>query len=187
MPVTTLAVVGDTHIPDRRRQLHPELLPALRSARPTAILHTGDVSVQSVLDILGEIAPVYAVMGNRDIFKLSHLPMSLHLEFGGVKIGLVHGHGGLGLYVKEKIWVRLRGYHLSLFQPYLFATCPEDDVIVFGHSHAVENRVVNGKLLFNPASASMPYLGVPPSFGLLTIENGAASGQVRYLTDDWKI
>ena len=62
----TLGVVADTHVPDRARQINPDLLRVLRQAQVQAILHAGDVCSQVVLDQLGQIAPVYAVRGNRD-------------------------------------------------------------------------------------------------------------------------
>ncbi len=64
--VTKLGVVADTHVPDKAKTLNPQVLAILRQAEVSAILHAGDISSPGVLTALGEIAPVYAVLGNRD-------------------------------------------------------------------------------------------------------------------------
>ena len=64
--MVTLGVVTDSHVPDRMRALPDALWPAL--AGVDAILHAGDVCVPRVLAALEQVAPVYAVAGNRDIF-----------------------------------------------------------------------------------------------------------------------
>ena len=109
--------------------------------------------------------------------------MERRLEYGGVQIGMAHGHKNFLLYLKEKFDVRLRGYRLDLYLPYLLKIFPDADVILFGHSHAVENRRVNGKLLFNAGSASMYYENTPPSLGFLHISEQQVRGEIIYLED----
>src|ERR1700694_5389693 len=94
-----LGVICDTHIPDRMRALPPAAFDALQGV--DAILHAGDVCVQRVLDALGELAPVYAVRGNRDLAL--RLPLDRELTFEGVRLGLTHGHGSLLEYAREKL------------------------------------------------------------------------------------
>jgi putative phosphoesterase len=77
----TLGVIADTHIPDRARSLDPQLLSIFDAAQVKAILHAGDVCVPRILDELGEIAPVHAVRGNRDLWALRQLPLSLEIRF----------------------------------------------------------------------------------------------------------
>ena len=64
--VRRLGVVADTHIPDRVRSLHPDLLPGLKAANAEVILHAGDICSPVVLAELSQVAPVVAVRGNRD-------------------------------------------------------------------------------------------------------------------------
>ena len=58
--MTTLGVIADTHVPDRRPDLDPQILPIFLQAKVQTILHAGDVSSQKVLDQLSQIAPVLA-------------------------------------------------------------------------------------------------------------------------------
>jgi putative phosphoesterase len=180
----TIGVVSDTHIPDRARQLHPQVLAIFHQAGVQAILHAGDVSTPTTLQQLEEIAPVQAVRGNRDWVALRDLPLARQLEFGGVKVALTHGHGPLFNYVKDRMDYILRGYRLELFVPRLLAAFPDVDVIVFGHTHRPLNQLMDGKLVFNPGSPHFPDpKTAPASVGLLHISDiGTVEGEIRVLT-----
>ena len=179
----TIGVVSDTHIPDRARRLHPQVTAVFREASVQAILHAGDISTPATLEQLNEIAPVHAVRGNRDWVALSNLPFARQLVFGGVKVGLSHGHGQLLAYVRDRMDYMLRGYRLEMFVPRLLAAFPEVDVIVFGHTHRALNVRVDGKLIFNPGSPHFPDpKASPPSVGLLYIsDSGTVEGEIRTL------
>jgi putative phosphoesterase len=169
----TLGVIADTHVPDRARNLHPRILPLFAEAGVTAILHAGDVSTRRVLDELGTVAPVHAVRGNRDWVALRHLPMSQELNFEGVRVGLIHGHGRLIEYVVDRVDYIARGYRLEMFRPRVLAAFPGARVIVFGHTHRPLNLDSDGVLLFNPGSPHFPDLKTAaPSVGLLHIQAG---------------
>jgi len=180
--VLTIGVVSDTHIPDRTRWLHPELVPALRQARVSAILHGGDISVPRVLETLQEVAPVTAVRGNRDWAFAGQLPWEQRLEFGGVPVALVHGHGTWSRYLWDKLQFMTSGYDLRRYQR-TWRSLTEARVIIFGHTHRAENHWQDGRLWFNPGSAcSRGY----PSFGLLRFSAGQVSGEiVRLNADGW--
>ena len=149
-----IGVIADTHIPDRASHLHPKALATLQEAGVAAILHAGDICSSKVLDQLDAIAPVHAVQGNRDMWRLSHLPMNLSLEFEGVQIGMTHGHGGLVNYLSQKLSYFIAGYQVAKFQAGLRREFPQAKVIVFGHTHRSENTWAQGVLLFNPGPAS---------------------------------
>jgi hypothetical protein len=169
----TLGVISDTHVPDRARCLGQRALDVFSSARVDAILHAGDISIRRVLDQLGELAPVHAVRGNRDWAALSKLPVRLELEYGGVNIGLVHGHGRWNEYLVDRVEYIVRGYRLEMFQPRLVAAFPKANVIVFGHTHRPLNQWVDGALLFNPGSPHFPDVkSIAPSVGLLHLGAG---------------
>lgn len=180
--ILTVGVVSDTHIPDRVGGLHPGLIPALREARVGAILHGGDISVPRVLHALEEIAPVTAVRGNRDWAFAGQLPWEQRLEFSGVPVALVHGHGTWARYLWDKLQYITAGYDLNRYQK-TWRRLTNARVIVFGHTHRAENHWKDGQLWFNPGSAcSRSY----PSFGLLHFSAGQVVGEiVRLDADQW--
>jgi len=165
--VVRVGVVSDTHIADGRRAIPPAIWEAF--ADVDLILHAGDIARRDVLDNLAALAPVHAVHGNVDPFELATtLPDRLVLDLGGARAGLTHGHLGAGRTTPE----RARG---------LFADVAGLNVVVFGHSHEPYNRVEDGVLLFNPGSPTERRRQPRPSYGLLTIENGAVRGEIVYL------
>ena len=167
-PLATVGVVADTHVPDRVRSLHPELLPGLKAAGVDMILHAGDISGPEVLSALEEIAPVTAVGGNRDIFFLRKLPRVARLVVAGVPIVLMHGHGNFLRYLWTKVNYELTGYRLEQYLSLVHAVASNSRVVVFGHSHIPENIRLSGKLVFNPGSAGIGWRDkVPPSYGIL--------------------
>jgi putative phosphoesterase len=170
-----LGIVADSHIPDRMRALPPGTIEAL--AGVDAILHAGDICVQRVLDALGELAPVYAVRGNRDFFL--RLPLDRELTFEGVRLGLTHGHGGLGRYAREKVLALVLGYYHTRYLRQVRGRFGSVQAVVFGHSHRPVNNVMNGVLMFNPGSLGPDYRKPHgPAVGVLTIANGAVRGEI---------
>jgi putative phosphoesterase len=181
----TLGVLGDTHIPDRVPGLHPDILPRFHQEKVAAILHAGDISTPAVLDQLSTCAPVLAVRGNRDNRRLRTLPLERIVQVGGVKIGMLHGHGDTGTYLKDSLRAIFRGglpfsYYLLRIRDAL----PEAQVVVFGHIHLPVNTWESGRLLFNPGSASKQISpNIPPSLGLLRVlPAGAVTGEIVYLS-----
>jgi putative phosphoesterase len=176
----TIGVIADTHIPDRSRALDPAMLARFRAAQVQAILHAGDVCIPRVLEELGEIAPVFAVRGNRDIWALRGLPLSLELEFGGVLVGLLHGDGSLASYLLDKARFLVSGIHEQHFTDRAAAHFSRPQVIVYGHTHIPVNRFQQGRLIFNPGSACCPHPEVKtPSAGLLHIgAEGTVQGEI---------
>ncbi len=171
-------MVADTHVPDRLARLPAGLAAAL--AGVDAILHAGDVTTGPVLEQLSAIAPVHAVRGNRDFFL--RLPLDRVLEFGGVRLGLTHGHGGLLGYLREKVLYLTVGYYMPRYLRQVRArfTDPGLRAIVFGHSHRAVNTVVDGVLLFNPGSIAPDYHAPfhAPAIGRLTIADGQVTGEI---------
>ena len=172
-PVIHLGVIADTHVPDKAKALHPQALLTFRQAGVSAILHAGDISSPGVLEALGEIAPVYAVRGNRDWMLLGHLPLHQTLTFDGVTLGLTPSHGGLRNYIIGKFHYIAEGYNLERFKPRLLETFPGAEVIVFGHTHRPVIRWLHGKLFFNPGSTCpSDKRDIPPSVGILHLHPG---------------
>jgi putative phosphoesterase len=166
--IFTVGVVSDTHVPDRVRNLHPHLMTILKETQVDLIVHAGDVCAPKVLEELGEIAPVIAVGGNRDIFFGGKYPLKRQIDIDGIKLGIAHGHDGLLNYILGKFRFIFEGYRLKTLVKLLTNALPEADVIVFGHSHRPENIWIDGKLYFNPGSAGIGSPRFGPSMGILS-------------------
>lgn len=181
--MTILGVIADTHIPDRMRGLHPEVIPLFEESGVQAILHAGDVSVPRVLEELGEIAPVYAVRGNRDFWRLRYLPLFVNLEFNGVPMVLAHGQGRWWNYLAGKAYYLAYGLQPERYKRRLVESFPQARVIIFGHIHVPINDWMGERLLFNPGTACCPEIKkLPPSVGLLHVSaGGEVHGEVVYL------
>jgi uncharacterized protein len=155
-----VVVLADTHLQGkslprgRRARLVENLWSELRGA--DAILHAGDVLDQTVLDRLGDQAPVHAVLGNNDRTLVGLLPLTLVARVGGVAIGMIHDSGP----AKGRARRMRRRF-------------PDCDVVVFGHSHAPVNETgEEGQLLFNPGSAMQRRAQPVHTMGELRIAGG---------------
>jgi hypothetical protein len=181
----TLGVIADTHIPDRVRELPPKAIAAFEEVGVAAILHAGDISLPRVITRLEEIAPVYAVRGNRDIFGFKGLPRHRRLTFEGVTIGLTHGHGNWAEYIKEKLLYIFAGpTKFSHFEDIALGIFPDTRVVVLGHNHAPTNRWQGRQLVFNPGSATCPnecYPHLAPSVGLLHVDGENVRGEIVFI------
>lgn len=182
-PLLTVGVIADTHIPDRVRALHPQVIPLLEAANVSLILHAGDISGHGVLEELERVAPVAAVRGNRDWAFLNTLPLVLELNLANVSVVLAHGHGGFLSYLKDKYLFLRDGYDFTRYQKKLVKLVPDARVIIFGHTHRIENVVIRDRLWFNPGSASFGFgLEAMPSIGVLRFyERGEVKGDVLRL------
>jgi len=144
-----IGVVSDTHIPSRARELPKPLLQAF--AGVDMIIHAGDITAPTVLEELGQLAPVVAVAGNMDSWEMyERLGEIRLLELAGFRIGVLHGHGGYGN-VRDRV----------------LAAFTDVDCIVFGHTHAPYCQKHEGVLLFNPGSPTDRRRQPRASYGLL--------------------
>lgn len=162
-----VAVLADTHLISAgegagrgRRQLPEVVLGILEGA--DAVLHAGDVLDGGVLEVLAGYAPLHAVLGNNDHPLIGSLPNTLTVEFGGVRIGMIHDSGP----TKGRAGRMHRRF-------------PDCDAVVFGHSHAPLNEVgEDGQLLFNPGSPTQRRAQPFHSMGELRIAGGQVSGRI---------
>lgn len=116
-----LAILSDTH-----GLLRPEVLEQLKTA--DAILHSGDINKQSIVDQLRQYAPLYVVRGNNDKEWAESIPHDLTVTLGGVTFCMVHN--------KKELPADLSGVN----------------VVVFGHSHKYVQEEKDGVLWLNPGS-----------------------------------
>lgn len=179
----TLGVLADTHVPDRKQQLAPVVLRIFREANVSAILHAGDITSRRVLHTLENIAPVYAVRGNRDWVALGKLPFECILNIAGIRLALTHGHGRWWEYLRDRVVYLFAGYKPEIFQARLLENYSSAQVIIFGHTHRALNQWVDGKLLFNPGTPHRLQTNqTPPSVGLLHIgATGAVESKIVLL------
>ena len=98
----------------------------------------------------------YAVRGNNDYD--SRLVRTATVEIGGRRFLLTHGH---------RYGIK-RGFE-DLADAADQNNCT---VALFGHTHRRHFSQMNGVYLFNPGSVALPRDGQPPSYGIITIENG---------------
>lgn len=172
-----IGVVSDTH-----GYFEPRLAELL--AGVDAILHSGDVGSQEVLDELGGIAPVHAVRGNVDPAEMN-LPPSLSLRFEGVQVELQHS---LAVPQAElHAWsdgALLEKMHPERRETFLHSFDPSTRVVAFGHSHQPCLLTLGHKLFINPGSAGKQRFSLPRSCGVLEVfprgVRGTIVGLERY-------
>lgn len=162
-----IVVVADTHMPRMSKSLPAALRGQLKDA--DAIIHAGDWTRLSVYDALSAYAPVYGVVGNNDGPELAtRFGMRELLTFGGLRIGVVHGHGApRRMNTEAQALAAFAGERLS--------------AIVYGHSHVPVLRYdPDGTLIFNPGSPTDKRRQPLYSFGIFAIEDGRLAA--RHLT-----
>ncbi len=146
-PPQTIGLISDTHGLLRR-----EAVEAL--AGVGRIVHAGDIGSPEILEQLREIAPVDAVRGNNDTGAWAEcLPWSLALEFGGIRIHVLH----------------------DLKEINVDPVAAGFDVVVSGHSHKPKAAEEDGLWFVNPGSAGPRRFSLPLTVGFLDI--GPAAGR----------
>jgi putative phosphoesterase len=89
--ISCIGLISDTHMPERCRELPASVRTIFSSV--DLVLHAGDVGELSVLDHLGELAPVVAVHGNDESANAARvLPYQQVIARAGQRIVLCHTH-----------------------------------------------------------------------------------------------
>jgi putative phosphoesterase len=137
--VQRLAIIADTHLPKRARDLPAELWQVVEDS--DVVIHAGDWVEPGLLDRLEERSRrLVGVYGNNDGAELrARLPEVARVTLDGVRFAVVHETGD----------AKGRG-------PRCAAAYGDVDVLVFGHSHIpwdTTTSTANGTLrLLNPGS-----------------------------------
>jgi len=143
-----IAVLADTHV-HMLEHLPKKIIDAI--ATVDLIIHAGDFTDVQVLKELKRLGGVKAVQGNMDSVELKTvLPVKEIVEIENKRIGITHGSGSP--------W-GIEGRVRKMFES------DRIDIIVYGHSHRSQNKVIDDILFFNPGKAT-------DSFGILTIDGG---------------
>ena len=135
MPVQ-LVFTSDTHLPKRARDLPHSLWAAIEAA--DVVVHAGDWVDVALLDLLEQRSRrLVGVHGNNDHGVLrERLPEVARVEIEGLRLAVVHETGDA------------KGREARCA-----ARFPEDDVLVFGHSHIPwDTTAASGLRLLNPGS-----------------------------------
>ena len=143
-----MAILADTHV-NNVEDLPKKIINALSTV--DLIIHAGDFTDVQLLRDLKELSKVKAVQGNMDSTELKAiLPAKAIVEIKNKRIGITHGSGS-----PWGIEERVR----KVFES------DRIDILVYGHSHQSQNKVIKDILLLNPGKAT-------DSFGILTIGAG---------------
>jgi len=135
-----IAVISDSHIPQRQDEIPEEFWEKIENADIT--VHAGDFTAIETYNAVEEYSnKFYAVKGNCDFFQEEDLPQSEKFNVKDYKIGVYHGTG-----------IQPRGH-----TPTLEKIAKEDlevDILIHGHTHHQEVQKEDNTLLLNPGSCT---------------------------------
>jgi len=177
--VALIGVISDTHFQELLFKLPEQLA---RVWGPVdMILHAGDVGELSVLDQLGQIAPVVAVHGNDEPpTNKRDLPEQQLLMLAGARVLLWHSH-----YPDPVVEQANRKGQWGPKLDRLAARAREAgaQALIYGHTHVPALNFHGGVMLFNPgalASGTIFKRQSPQTVGRLRVLAGGAI-QVEHL------
>jgi putative phosphoesterase len=160
----TLAMQGDGFrwvvVADSHSRPHSRTMDLVQAQRPDRILHAGDIGELTVLDALGEIAPVLAVRGNIDV----HAPE-------------VPDHRVLDLESETTSTLTILLTHIAVNGPKLradarrLADAEAAHLVICGHSHVPFIGRDKSFSIFNPGSIGPRRFTLPIVFGVLELAN----------------
>lgn len=163
----TLGVVSDTHMPRFGKSLPAALREGFARERVDVIVHCGDIVDEIAIPWFEAVAPFEAVAGNNDARQLvRRFGHKRILEFGKIRIGVTHGHEGVG----RSTLARAQN---------MFA---DDGVhaVLFGHSHVPYCEWHGGVLCFNPGSPTDKRRQPNYSYGIIRIANDKLEPQLVF-------
>ena len=159
-----ILVLSDTHISGVKVRLPQEVEKELTTCQ--LCLHAGDFVEYSVFEKLSSLINTYGVCGNMDSEEVrKRLPLKQIIPVENVNIGLIHGRGApnnLISYVKKEFsqhWAKI-------------------DIFIFGHSHFPLDKVVEGKIYFNPGSPTDKVFAPYNSYGIIEIKEGVIKRRI---------
>ena len=163
-----IAIISDTHMPRFGKALPAALRAGL--APVDAIVHCGDIVDAMAIPLFEQIAPLEAVAGNNDPPDLHHrFGKRKILEFGAVRIGVTHGHDGVGRSTLARAQNAFKGERV--------------DAVLFGHSHVPYNHVHDGVLYFNPGSPTDRRRQPEYSYGIIRINGNKLLPELIFYPD----
>lgn len=152
-----IAVLGDSHGQIKNIGLLTKYL-----GNVDYVIHTGDYFTDALYIGKNHEAKVIGVRGNCDFGSLGK--DEVVEVIGDKRFFITHGHQYGIKYDLNRIFYR--GKELQA------------DIVLFGHSHVPHYSIVDGMVLLNPGSISLPRGGSSKSFAIISIENGDVSIEV---------
>ncbi|PWK91888.1 metallophosphoesterase family protein [Fulvimonas soli] len=145
-----IGLISDTH-----GLLRPQALDFLRGC--DRILHAGDIGDATILQALGELAPVTAVRGNNDLGPAYEaLPETAFVPLGGVLAYVLHDLKRLDI---DPVAAGVQ-------------------VVVCGHSHKPLAERRGGVWYVNPGSAGPRRFRLPIAVGELRVSGDAVAPRI---------
>lgn len=152
------------------RALPAALRDGLAENEVELIVHCGDIVDAMAIPIFEALAPLEAVAGNNDPPDLvKRFGRKKILEFGSVRIGMVHGHDGTGRSTLARAENAFKGERVH--------------AILFGHSHVPYCEWHGEQLLFNPGSPTDRRRQPNYSYGIIRIVGKTLEPQLVYYAD----
>jgi len=155
-----VAIIGDTHIPDRSTGIPDWVRERVEAADHT--IHTGDFETPEVVDEVRSLAggAFTGVRGNVDPVGID-LPAVATVELGGVEFVVTHGTGDRIGY-EDRVVAAVRDH----------AGDAETAVGVAGHIHECTDEVHDGVRLLNPGTATGAAPATETTMLTATVRNG---------------
>ena len=179
---TRIGLIADTHIPEARKTLWPQVFDAFAGVE--RILHGGDVHDLALLDELEEVAPVYCARGNGEDGSGGR---PVQPEDPRVKYVWTMPVDALVVGLTHYVPVEDSAPGMT-FDSFVGRYWPErrPDVIVSGDSHTELIARKDGILCVNPGSPTYPhnYDTQYGTIGFLDIRGDQAEASVWLITDD---
>ena len=152
-----IGVISDTHIPYRSKNIPNAVFDIFKDVE--LIIHAGDIETVDVITKLEEIAPVISVLGNMDNLSLNETEV---VNIEGVSIGVTHG----------TVYPRGDTQQLCYIAKELGVK-----ILISGHTHQAMINEVNGILLLNPGSPTVPRL-CDPSVMLINVVDKDVTAEI---------
>lgn len=159
-----ILVLSDTHIPVMADKL-PQRIKE-EAEKCDLCIHSGDFVEYSVFKELSESVKTYGVRGNMDSEEIQkNLPEKQIINVEGANMGITHGKGGPSTLIQT-------------INSEFKEEGDKIDVFIFGHSHRATAEYINGKLYFNPGSATDRIFAPYKSYGILTVDKGKVTPEI---------
>lgn len=156
----TVAVIADTHVASLN-ELPDKVLETLKNV--DVIIHLGDFTSPKMLEELKKFSNFYGIYGNHDrLPEMRTLKKMDVLEIAGKRLGIIHGlFYPVGRQRRMKAWFKKDNI----------------DILLFGHSHVITSKVIDGIPVFNPGTLTGQFPATFNSYGLLTL-NGTIDCEI---------
>ena len=164
-------VVGDMFVPQRSQDIDPQFKTILIPNKIQHVLSLGNIGSRESYDWLKSLSnDFHSCKGD---FDEGDMPEKKVVTIGEFKIGMIHGHQVLPWGNPDS---------LSSIQREL-----DCDILLSGHTHEINVKVIDNKLYINPGSISGAFSDIvadpSPSFVLMVLQGTEAIIYLYVLND----